>query len=118
MKGAIVCVFIAILLFGCATQQQPPGGNQTPPPQPKTGEAVVHISGFKFDPADINVSVGTKVIWVNDDSVMHTVTGDNGEFDLGNFQHGDNKSYTFTKAGNYSYHCNIHPSMEGHVTVS
>lgn len=121
----ILCIFLALLLLGCAspppTQQPPnqqppnqtPGGNQTP----QSGSVVVHISGFKFQPADIVVTAGTNVTWVNDDSVMHTVTADNGAFDLASMQHGDNRSFVFNQAGNYSYHCSIHLSMKGSVTV-
>lgn len=122
MKALIVCILLAVLLLGCTSQytpnQQPPNqtpGNQTPPP--KTNEVVVQISGFKFSPADIEVSAGTKVTWVNNDPIRHTVTFDSGEFDTGSFPHGDNRSYTFTKTGNYTYHCAIHASMTGSVTV-
>jgi plastocyanin len=128
MKTVLICLLVAILLLGCASQQQPsqqppaqqpsgqpPGGNQTPPPN--ANEVTVQLIGFKFDPADIEVSAGTKVTWVNNDPARHTVTFDNGEFDTGDFPHGDSRSYVFNKAGNYTYHCTVHPSMKGSVTV-
>lgn len=129
MRAALACIIFAVLLLGCASQQQPPsqqpsaqqppgqptGGNQTPPP--KANEVTVQIIGFKFEPVDIQVSIGTNVTWVNNDPARHTVTFDNGEYDSGDFPHGDSKSYTFTKAGNYTYHCSIHPPMKGSVSV-
>ena len=122
MRTALACVMLTILLFGCTSQQppaqppgQPSGGNQTPPTS--ANEVTVQISGFRFDPADIEVSVGTKVIWVNNDPAMHTVTFDNGVFDTGQFPHGDSRSYIFNKTENYTYHCAVHPSMKGSVAV-
>jgi len=117
----IICILTAVLLLGCASYssspstQQLPGGGQTPP---GTNEVTVNISGYRFQPASIQVAAGTKVTWVNYDSVAHTVTADNGAFDLGQFPHGDSRSYTFNKTGVYAYHCSIHPSMTGSVTVT
>ena len=117
----VAILLITLLLLGCTSQQPPAPKNQTGGSQtgtvPKSNEAVVQINGFKFSPSEVEVTAGTKVVWVNNDPVSHTVTLDNGEFDTGSFPHGDNRSYIFTKAGVYAYHCAIHPSMNGTVTV-
>ena len=42
---------------------------------------------------------------------------DNGEFDSGTLAQGDEFSETFGTAGTFAYHCTIHPSMTGTVTV-
>jgi plastocyanin len=91
--------------------------NQTAP-LTSANNVSIQITGFKFAPADVEVSVGTTVTWVNNDPVSHTVTFDNGEFDTGSFPHGDNRSYTFSSLGKYTYHCSIHPSMKGNITVT
>jgi plastocyanin len=36
-------------------------------------EVKIDIKEFMFDPKDLTVAVGTKVTWVNDDQVPHTV---------------------------------------------
>jgi plastocyanin len=78
----------------------------------------VSIENFAFVPAQITVRAGTKVTWVNNDSVSHTVTANNGAFDSGTLQQGEKFSRTFTKAGKkFAYHCEIHPQMQGKVTV-
>ncbi|NYZ75786.1 cupredoxin family copper-binding protein [Candidatus Micrarchaeota archaeon] len=120
MRTFIICMLLAILLLGCSSyqqppSQQPPGGNQTPS---GAKNAAVAISGFKFSPADIQVSAGTNVTWTNEDSVMHTVTFDNGMFNSPSMQHGDHVSYVFNTPGVYTYHCSIHTSMSGSVTVT
>jgi amicyanin len=79
--------------------------------------AAVTIKDFKFDPPQLEVAVGETVTWTNQDGTTHTVTGDNGEFDSGNLDTGKSFSFTFTKAGTYSYHCSIHPFMKATVVV-
>jgi plastocyanin len=91
-----------------------------------------------FDPMDVRAVLGlsNKVIWTNLDSNFHTVTTDdsenyvdqvNGKFDSqahteevpnGFIQpDGGTWSFTFTKAGDYHYHCVPHPFMQGVVHV-
>ncbi len=78
----------------------------------------VSIENFAFVPARIVVRPGTRITWVNNDSAPHTVTANNGAFDSGTLQQGEKFSRTFTKAGKkFAYHCEIHPQMQGKVTV-
>jgi hypothetical protein len=46
------------------------------------------------------------------------VTADGGAFDSGNLATGQTFSQTFSAAGTFAYHCNIHPQMTGTVTVT
>lgn len=73
-----------------------------------------------FNPSSMTVTVGTAVIWTNDDSVPHTVTSDpNGiMFDSKTLQPGDKFSFTFQQAGTFAYHCSIHTFMDGNVVVT
>jgi plastocyanin len=80
------------------------------------GPKSVAISGFSFNPQMVTVPVGTMVTWTNNDGVRHTVTEDNGLFD-GAVGSGSSFSFTFTKAGTYTYHCRIHPSMTATIVV-
>ena len=77
----------------------------------------VEIKNFSFQPGSINVSEGTTVTWVNDDSAEHTVTSIDGTFNSGNIAPGRVFNFTFTKPGKYQYQCVIHPSMVGYVNV-
>jgi amicyanin len=79
----------------------------------------VTIENYKFGPATMTVKVGTKVTWTNQDTVKHTVTVDSGDGPKSElFGKGQTFSYTFTKAGSYSYHCEPHPYMKATVTVT
>jgi plastocyanin len=80
--------------------------------------ASVSIHNFSFDPASITVPVGGTVNWTNDQpGVTHTVTADDGSFDAGRLASGQSFSTTFSTPGTIAYHCNIHSSMHGAVTV-
>ena len=65
--------------------------------QPSPADVAVKIDNFVFGPQAITVPVGT-----TKSKVMDT----------------DEKfSYTFTKAGTYSYYCSVHAKMTGQVVV-
>ena len=89
----------------------------TPTTAPTSTGNSVTIANFAFSPTSLTVKVGTKVSWTNNDSVTHTVTADKGAFNSGPLTPGSTFSFTFTKAGTYSYHCNIHPSMMATIVV-
>ena len=76
------------------------------------------IEGFAFDPQEISITVGDEVTWTNNDGTAHTVSADDDSFDSGNLDSGATFSQTFDEAGEFAYHCNIHSSMTGTVTVS
>lgn len=75
----------------------------------------VSISNFAFVPVNLTIKEGTTVTFTNNDSVAHTVVGDN--FTSGNIAPGASYSHTFSSTGVFSYHCSIHPSMTGTITV-
>jgi plastocyanin len=79
--------------------------------------AQVAVASFQFTPNATTISTGGTVTWTNGDSTAHTVTFDSGP-DCGNLATAGVKSASFSKAGTYAYHCTIHPSMKGTVTVS
>ena len=79
------------------------------------------LTSNAFSPNPIQVSVGTKVTWTNNDAEPHTVNA--GEYatpsrlfdsyipPAGTFE------YTFKDAGEYPYFCLLHPNMVGTVSV-
>jgi plastocyanin len=69
------------------------------------------------------------VVWTNTDVTGHTVTTDNGYVDKinGDFDSikqlgsvippGGTFDFTFTEVGEYPYHCEPHPHMQGSVEI-
>jgi plastocyanin len=81
-------------------------------------DANVSIRNQRFELNRVTVFVGESVFWGNDGATTHTVTSDTGAWsplDLGQFESG---VVTFDDAGVFQYHCEIHPSMTGRVTVA
>jgi plastocyanin len=75
------------------------------------------ISGFKFVPATITVSVGSTLTWTNLDGAAHTVTSDTDLFESGSLRRNDPFNYTFDQSGTFTYFCRFHPYMKGEVVV-
>lgn len=92
---------------------------------PKTVD--LDISGSAFPP-DPHIKVGDTAVWHNKDGEPHTVTADDGAFDSSPGYPPDLSktiqantgtwSHKFTAAGTSPYHCNVHPNMQGTITVS
>lgn len=89
-------------------------------PKATVGASVtVDIRNFSFNPATLNIKTGTKVTWVNNDSVSHTVTSDSGSLlNSPTLSPGQSFSFTFNNAGTINYHCSIHPMIKGDVVVT
>jgi plastocyanin len=85
---------------------------------PQIVRAKVKIVNFAFNPATLNISKGTRVIWKNTSTTTHTSTSDSGVWNSGNIAPGTTFKRVFKKVGSFSYHCSIHPSMMATVNVS
>lgn len=87
------------------------------------GSGIQKEGQIYYDPEELQISIGTTVLWINDDSAMHTVTsgnsqeGPNGVFDSDLMAAGDSFEYTFTSQGKEEYYCIVHPWMTGSVEV-
>jgi plastocyanin len=78
----------------------------------------VRIVDFAFNPSSVTVPAGTTVTWTNTGMATHTSTSDNGVWNSGPIRPGASFAQTFSNAGNFSYHCMIHPFMTGTITVT
>lgn len=95
------------------------GSNQSPSSvAPVTGDSVV-IQNFAYQPANLQVKVGTTVTWTNQDTAPHSVTFRDSSLTSSRLlQKGDVYRYTFTKAGTFTYYCQVHPYMTAQVVVT
>jgi plastocyanin len=83
-------------------------------------EVAIDIVDFAFEPAEVEVSVGTTVTWTNVGPTDHTTTAyvDGDKFwDSAIMAEGDTFSFTFEEPGSYDYLCALHPSMTAHLEV-
>ena len=91
----------------------------------------LETNGQFFVPRDVRGTIGisNNVVWTNNDITGHTVTTDDGYVDLinGEFDSidqlgailvpGETFEFTFTQVGEYPYHCEPHPHMQGSVEI-
>lgn len=119
----IIAIIAAVVVVGAAVAVSAMGGKSV---QSSTGTTAsttnkIAIKDYMFSPAAVMVRVGTTVTWTNQDSVSHTVTADNPSSDAPSsmdIAQGQSYSFTFKKAGTYTYHCFPHPYMHGSVQVT
>ena len=83
-----------------------------------TATVNVTVQNFAFSPSAITAKVGDVIGFTNKDSVGHTATVDDGSCSTDTISNGTTATLTFTAAGTYPFHCKIHPSMKGTITVS
>ncbi len=89
------------------------------------------LTDTAVSPNPIQAKVGQTVVWTNDDSAFHTVTsGLIGAADVGKLfdsglagptaltAKGKTFEHTFDAAGEFDYHCTLHPAMTGKVIVT
>ena len=93
-------------------------GSETAAPSPAADTMVV-IKLFQFQPAQLQVKLGTTVTWVNQDEILHTVTLNDkaGGFDAPLDGKGKQFSFAFTQPGVYRYYCDRHEHMRGEIEV-
>ncbi len=73
---------------------------------------------FAFSPASLSIRVGTRVTFTNSSVAPHTFTANTRAFDSGQIGPGRSFTFTFSGAGTFPYHCEIHMYMTGTVSVS
>src|SRR5215212_9057736 len=78
----------------------------------------VQVVDFAFEPGTVPVPVGATVTWTNTGNRPHTVTADDGSFDSGRLDPGEQFSQTFDQPGTFAYHCGFHPEMQGSIVVT
>ncbi len=107
--AAVATVAISLLMLAVLLVARPVRG----------ADETVSMIDNQFQPADITITVGDTVTWVNNGANPHTATSDdNGDtFHSGTVAPNGSFSFTFETAGTFPYHCEFHPGMTGTITV-
>ena len=134
----IAALVTALALAACSgggtSTQAPAGGTQAPggtqPPSAttaasgpctdSTGTTVVAVGVANLQwQQPINAKVGDVITWTNNDTVPHKVALDDGSCAMSdNIPGGGSKSLVFSVAGTFPFHCTVHPTMKGTITIS
>jgi plastocyanin len=122
-----VATIIGLGLTACSSSGKSTASNSTAAdaaatttpasPAPAARSTTIAIQGFMFKPSPAGAKVGDTITVTNGDGTNHSLTADDGSFDTGKFS-GGSKTITLTKAGTFTYHCQVHNYMTGTIQVS
>ncbi len=95
------------------------GGDTNPPPGCSGVQATITIVGTSFSPSTVTVNAGDPVCWTWTGSLQHNVHADDDSFTSGSPAGQGTFQTTFSAAGSYGFHCQVHGSPGGgmHGTV-
>jgi plastocyanin len=121
--GVILILLVGVAFTVLVTLPHPAGKTLAP----SATITILNGSGagpesLTFSPSVVVVIVGVNntVEWINNDTVLHSVTsspGDPASFDSNVNPDGGTFTYQFTQAGTYTYFCRFHSWMHGEVIV-
>jgi plastocyanin len=109
----VVVAGLAVAASACSSS----GSSKASPKNDANSSSTIVIANFAF--SEISVKAGSTVTVSNNDTTTHTVSSDDSKsFDVKVDQ---GKSATFTAPsapGTYKFHCKIHSTMHGTLTVT
>ena len=77
----------------------------------------VSQAGKLFTPAEIEITRGDTVGFVNDDAITHNVFAKSMNLNTGAMKPGDSREVTFDAPGKVEVKCAIHPMMKMTISV-
>ncbi len=78
----------------------------------------VEIHNFAFEPKELTVPAGARIVWVNRDEEPHLVVSVDGAFKPSQaLDTNESFATVLAKPGTYQYYCGIHPMMVGRIVV-
>jgi plastocyanin len=119
---AASAVVLSIGIAACGSDDKSSAVDTAPTTTTTTAPAgdgtTVVAKGFAF--TDLTVQPGEQFTLDNQDGTTHTLTADDGSFDSGRVAGGTSSAPLTAPgtAGDFAFHCEIHKSMTGTLTVA
>jgi plastocyanin len=128
--STLLSVGLVVGLSACGSSGAGSGGNSgggvtnptaptTPSPSPQTA-TIAATTSLAFDPGSVTVAPGGTVTFAFG-AVGHTVVFDaqaNAPASITTISANTSIARTFAKAGTFTFHCTVHPGMNGTVVVA
>jgi len=113
---------LVLVAAACSSNDTGSSGTTTPPAASSAGggstSTTLTMQNIAYNPTSLSVATGGTVSLDNKDSVTHTFTVDGQNVDV-TVDGGTTGSASIDiPAGSYDFHCKIHPSMTGTLTVT
>jgi plastocyanin len=112
---ALACLTL-VALTACANAAEPTRTGR--PNEVQVFEPDGQPDRWTYTPNTLSIAAGTTVTFANHGKEFHTATSDDPGrlFDI-SLDVNKSATFTFTKAGTFSYHCGVHPQMKGVIRV-
>jgi plastocyanin len=121
--SAVLASLVMLASLGCGGATSFPGASPTPLLALPAGTPVLIAMGASaltttaYSPSPVRLAPGGSVRWINNDNTVHTSIADGAAWNSGAIAPGRTFTRTFTTAGSFPYHCEIHPGMVGTIEV-
>ena len=86
------------------------------PAQAQAAGKAIDIKDFQYNPAALQVKVGETVTIKNEDTAPHTVTANDGSFNV-DVPAGGTATLKVPKAGDHPYACTYHPGQHNPASI-
>jgi plastocyanin len=123
MKGLRIAglLAVALVLTAAACSSSSSSSSSSTATSPAAGgggnTATITVANFAFDPSSVDVSSGKVTLTVtNNDTTEHTFTLDDGSSDTP-LPAGKTQTISLNLTQTVGWHCTIHPTMKGTLTV-
>jgi plastocyanin len=107
LRAALLSVFLIAAPAAVRAADAPAGGK----------EYTVTMSNMAYGALPSGLKVGDTIVWMNQDTVIHSVTARDHSFDL-RINPGQTARLPLTKDGRIAFYCLFHPTMRGTMTVA
>ncbi|HET9772828.1 MAG TPA: cupredoxin domain-containing protein [Acidimicrobiia bacterium] len=107
--GLVVALGLSFTAVGVV-----PGAEQTAQAQ---ASQAISIDQFQYNPAELAAKAGQPITITNNDDMPHTVTADDGSFDVTVPAKGT-ATVTAPKAGSFPYTCTLHPGQHNPAKIN
>ena len=112
-----VLVFASLLILNSCSSGDGKDATESAPVEEKKPEMhAIEMSRMKFDPAELKVKKGDKVVFVNHDMVAHDVTEQSTKA-WNSSPMAEGQTWILVATETVDYYCSLHPVMKGKIVV-
>ena len=105
-----------LILNSCSSGEERNAAGSAPVEEKKPVMHAIEMSHMKFDPAEVKVKKGDKVVFVNHDMVAHDVTEQSTKA-WNSSPMAEGQTWILVATETVDYYCSLHPVMKGKIVV-
>ena len=110
-------VFASLVIFeSCSSGSEKSSAESAPLEEKKPEMHAIEMAQMKFNPAELKVKKGDKIVFVNHDIVAHDVTEESKKA-WNSSPMADGQTWILVATETVNYYCSLHPVMKGKIVV-